>query len=190
MKRQKNRYFTLRFVLPRSWVGYPSLRQKGCGMQSPSGPKVYPKVMNTFVFCIDDTERLTIQNLRFSINICLECLGKTGSSSTCPLYFPRPRWSSCLMGAIDDWFNRVGGRNRVCVFRRGGVVCVCVCVCVSVSVSVCLCLMGAIDEWFNRVGERNRVCVYRSPKIWLVPPPTPPPPPPPPPHPAETPIHP
>jgi hypothetical protein len=35
--------FTLRFVLPRSWVGYPSRRPKGCGMQSPSGPKVYPK---------------------------------------------------------------------------------------------------------------------------------------------------
>jgi len=28
--------------LPRSWVGYPSRRPKGCGMQSPSGPKVYP----------------------------------------------------------------------------------------------------------------------------------------------------
>ena len=36
-------HFTLRFVLPRSWVGYPSRRPKGCGMQSPSGPKVYPK---------------------------------------------------------------------------------------------------------------------------------------------------
>ena len=35
-------HFTLRFVLPRSWVGYPSRRPKGCGMQSPSGPKVYP----------------------------------------------------------------------------------------------------------------------------------------------------
>ena len=34
---------TLRFVLHRSWVGYPSRRPKGCGMQSPSGPKVYPK---------------------------------------------------------------------------------------------------------------------------------------------------
>ena len=34
---------TLRFILPRSWVGYPSRRPKGCGMQSPSGPKVYPK---------------------------------------------------------------------------------------------------------------------------------------------------
>ena len=29
--------------MPRSWVGYPSRRPKGCGMQSPSGPKVYPK---------------------------------------------------------------------------------------------------------------------------------------------------
>ena len=28
---------------PRSWVGYPSRRPTGCGMQSPSGPKVYPK---------------------------------------------------------------------------------------------------------------------------------------------------
>ena len=36
-------HFTLRFVLPRSWVGYPSPRPKGCGMQSPFGPKVYPK---------------------------------------------------------------------------------------------------------------------------------------------------
>ena len=36
-------HFTLRFVLPRSWVGYPRRRPKGCGMQSPSGPKVYPK---------------------------------------------------------------------------------------------------------------------------------------------------
>ena len=36
-------HFTLRFVLPRSWVGYPSRRPKGCGMQSPLGPKVYPK---------------------------------------------------------------------------------------------------------------------------------------------------
>ena len=35
-------HFTLRFVLPRSWVGYPRRRPKGCGMQSPSGPKVYP----------------------------------------------------------------------------------------------------------------------------------------------------
>ena len=35
--------FTLRFVLPRSWVGYPSRRPKSCGMQSPSGPKVYPR---------------------------------------------------------------------------------------------------------------------------------------------------
>ena len=35
--------FTLRFVLPRSWVGYPGRRPQGCGMQSPSGPKVYPK---------------------------------------------------------------------------------------------------------------------------------------------------
>ena len=26
-----------------SWVGYPSRRQKGCGVQSPLGPKVYPK---------------------------------------------------------------------------------------------------------------------------------------------------
>ena len=37
-------YFTLRFILPRSWVGYPSRRPTGCGMQSPSGPKVYPSV--------------------------------------------------------------------------------------------------------------------------------------------------
>jgi hypothetical protein len=44
-------FFTLRFVLkptvnqilPRSWVGYPRRRPKGCGMQSTSGPKVYPK---------------------------------------------------------------------------------------------------------------------------------------------------
>ena len=36
-------HFTLRFVLPRSWVGYPSPRPKGCGMQSLFGPKVYPK---------------------------------------------------------------------------------------------------------------------------------------------------
>ena len=36
-------HFTLRFVLPRSWVGYPRRRPKGCGMQLPSGPKVYPK---------------------------------------------------------------------------------------------------------------------------------------------------
>ena len=36
-------HFTLRFVLPRSWVGYPCQRPKGCGMQSPLGPKVYPK---------------------------------------------------------------------------------------------------------------------------------------------------
>ena len=35
-------HFTLRFVLPRSWVGHPSRRPQGCGMQSPSGPKVYP----------------------------------------------------------------------------------------------------------------------------------------------------
>ena len=43
-KKKKNTGgFTLRFVLPRSWVGYPSRRPKGCGMQSPSGPKVYPK---------------------------------------------------------------------------------------------------------------------------------------------------
>ena len=34
-------HFTLRFVLPRSWVGYPRRRPKGCGMQSPSGPKVW-----------------------------------------------------------------------------------------------------------------------------------------------------
>ena len=34
-------HFTLRFVLPRSLVGYPSRRPKGCGMQWPSGPKVY-----------------------------------------------------------------------------------------------------------------------------------------------------
>ena len=34
---------SLRFVLPRSWVGYPRRRPKGCGMQSPSGPTVYPK---------------------------------------------------------------------------------------------------------------------------------------------------
>ena len=34
---------------PRSWVGYPSRRPKGCGMQSPSGPKVYPK---TYTVCI------------------------------------------------------------------------------------------------------------------------------------------
>ena len=26
-----------------SWVGYPSRRPKGCGLQSPLGPKVYPK---------------------------------------------------------------------------------------------------------------------------------------------------
>ena len=38
------RHFTLRFVLPRSWVGYPSRSPKGFGMQSPLGPKVYPKV--------------------------------------------------------------------------------------------------------------------------------------------------
>ena len=31
------------FCLAWSWVGYPSRRPKGCGMQSPSGPKVYPK---------------------------------------------------------------------------------------------------------------------------------------------------
>ena len=35
-------HFTLRFVLPGSWVGNPAL-PPGCDMQSPSGPKVYPK---------------------------------------------------------------------------------------------------------------------------------------------------
>ena len=39
--------FTLRFVLPLSWVGYPRRRPKGCGMQSPLGPKVYPKSPST-----------------------------------------------------------------------------------------------------------------------------------------------
>ena len=43
--------FTLRFVLPRSWVGYPSRRPKGCGMQSPSGPKVYPKSGRPYCVC-------------------------------------------------------------------------------------------------------------------------------------------
>ena len=42
-------HFTLRFVLPRSWVGYPRRRPKGCGMQSPSGPKVYPRGFTTSV---------------------------------------------------------------------------------------------------------------------------------------------
>ena len=39
-------HFTLRFVLPRSWVGYPSAtaaERQGWAMQSPSGPKVYPE---------------------------------------------------------------------------------------------------------------------------------------------------
>ena len=39
-------HFTLRFVLPGSWVGYPSAtaaERQGWAMQSPSGPKVYPK---------------------------------------------------------------------------------------------------------------------------------------------------
>ena len=39
-------HFTLRFVLPGSWVGYPSAtaaERQGWDMQSPSGPKVYPK---------------------------------------------------------------------------------------------------------------------------------------------------
>ena len=38
-------HFTLSFVLPRSGVGYPSRRPKGCGMQLPLGPKVYPKAL-------------------------------------------------------------------------------------------------------------------------------------------------
>ena len=39
-------HFTLRFVLPGSWVGHPSAtaaERRGWAMQSPSGPKVYPK---------------------------------------------------------------------------------------------------------------------------------------------------
>ena len=39
-------HFTLRFVLPWSWVGHPSAtaaERRGWAMQSPSGPKVYPK---------------------------------------------------------------------------------------------------------------------------------------------------
>ena len=46
-------HFTLRFVLPRSWVGYPSPRQQGCGMQLSLGPKVYPV---TTVFSLLNTE--------------------------------------------------------------------------------------------------------------------------------------
>ena len=39
-------HFTLRFVLPGSWVGYPratAAERQGWDMQSPFGPKVYPK---------------------------------------------------------------------------------------------------------------------------------------------------
>ena len=41
-------HFTLRFVLPWSWVGHPSAtaaERRGWVMQSPSGPKVYPKAL-------------------------------------------------------------------------------------------------------------------------------------------------
>ena len=40
-------HFTLRFVMPWSWVGHPSAtaaERRGWVMQSPSGPKVYPKI--------------------------------------------------------------------------------------------------------------------------------------------------
>ena len=33
---------SMRLHLQPSWVGYPSRRPKGCGVQSPLGPKVYP----------------------------------------------------------------------------------------------------------------------------------------------------
>ena len=36
-------HFTLRFVLPGVGLATPSRRPKGCGVQSPLGPKVYPK---------------------------------------------------------------------------------------------------------------------------------------------------
>ena len=44
--------FTPRFVLPGSWVGYPSAtaaKRQGWAMQSPSGPKVYPKSIKNSV---------------------------------------------------------------------------------------------------------------------------------------------
>ena len=44
-KRHHHHHFTLRFVLPGSWVGHPSAtaaERRGWVKQSPSGPKVYP----------------------------------------------------------------------------------------------------------------------------------------------------
>ena len=44
-------HFTLRFVLPGSWVGHPSAtaaERRGWAMQSPLGPKVYPKPRASF----------------------------------------------------------------------------------------------------------------------------------------------
>ena len=41
-------HFTLRFVLPRVGLATPSRRPKGCGVQSPLGPKVYPKSKGSY----------------------------------------------------------------------------------------------------------------------------------------------